>query len=253
MPRSHPDCVLLWFLCLVLRFVGGHPGRHTDACFVYDHSIAPGSGQQWKALPPLPIGRSGGSLLHLKERNALFYTGGAERPKASVYIDYANSWMLPLDNASTTGWMNKMDLPFLSNHMSYVAAKDDLGNDRYYVLAGQLGENEHNGNIDLNYEYDAVREAWVERQKMPFPRGHASSSTIAVSCGFIMVGGITNLTGKTKDIMYYDIPSNTWTKVGESWFGVNTPVCAIDFVRGHLLCETGWATGRFSSRIRIEV
>jgi uncharacterized membrane protein len=88
---------------------------------------------------------------------------------------------------------------------------------------------------------------------MPFPRGHASSSTTAVSCGFIMVGGITNGTGKTKDIMYYDIPSNTWTKVGENWFGVNTPVCAIDFVRGHLLCETGWATGRFSSRVLIEM
>jgi hypothetical protein len=51
---------------------------------------------------------------------------------------------------------------------------------------------------------------------MPFPHGHASSSTIAVSCSFIMVGGITNGTGKTKEIMYYDIPSNTWTKVGES-------------------------------------
>jgi N-acetylneuraminic acid mutarotase len=230
--------------------VGGHPGPQTDACFVYDHSEMPG--KQWKSLPSLPQGRSGGSLVHLKAQNALFFTGGAQRPKSSEYKDYPDSWMYPLDGNSTV-WIPQPNLPFLSNHMSYVSAVDDQGMNRYFFLAGQMAENEANGNVDLNYEYNPATNVWIKRQNMIFPRGHTSSSTVAVSCGFILVGGTTNGGVKTREIHYYDIPSDRWTNIGNFSQGVNTPVCDIDRINNVLYCETGWATGRFSSRTSIAV
>jgi hypothetical protein len=80
---------------VVDRFVGGHPGPHTDVCYFYDHTVAPGNGQ-WKALPTLPIGRSGGGLVKSKALNALIYAGGAERPPGGEYLDFPQAWRLPL-------------------------------------------------------------------------------------------------------------------------------------------------------------
>jgi N-acetylneuraminic acid mutarotase len=225
--------------------VGAHPGPHTDACFVYDHAEMPG--KQWKSLPPLPIGRAGGGMHYIKSRNAIFFAGGAIED--GKFVDFPDSWLLPLDGSS--GWQKMKDMPFLANHMGYVTARDNVGAEHYYFLGGQLSGNEATGNIDTNYEYDAASNVWIERQKMIFPRGHATSSALAISCGFIIVAGTTNGTGHTKEIHYYDIPSNTWTKIGDNFFGVNSPVCAI--ANGFLTCETGWSDGFFSSRVRIEV
>jgi hypothetical protein len=237
--------------CLALspRFIGGHPGPHTDACFVYDHAIAPGSGNQWSSLPPLPSGRSGGGLDYSGTLNALIYAGGAQRD--SNYVDFPHTWMYVL--GSSAGWVRKTDIPFLSNHMSYVSAVDHLGRERLYFLGGQMAEDESDGNIDDNYEYDPINDTWIERARMPFARGHASSSTQAISCGYIVVAGTRNGTGRTRDISYYDIPTDTWTKIGDLDAAINTPVCDIDFVRGYLYCETGWVGSMYSSRIRIEV
>jgi hypothetical protein len=156
--------------------------------------------------------------------------------------------MLPLDGSSE--WILKSDLPYASNHLSYVTATDDRGTERHYILGGQMGKDEANGNVADNYEWDAINEVWIKRQDIPFGRGHSSSSTRAISCGFIIVSGTRNGTGITRDLSYYDIPSNNWTKIGDMWTGVNTPVCGI--YAGYLYCETGWASGRFSTRIRIE-
>jgi hypothetical protein len=236
------------------RFVGGHPGPHTDACFVYDHSIAPGTGLQWKTFPSLPDGRSGGGLCYSKTRNALVYAGGAERPSSTVYIDYPHTWMYLLGNHGTAaaGWKPMKDRPILSNHMSYVAAKDEAGRERLFYLGGQKAENEKTGNVADNYEYNATQNVWTQRRAMPVARGHASSSTRAISCGFLVAGGTTNR-GKTKDISYYDIPSDTWTQVGLLPAVVNTPVCDVDFVNGYLYCETGLPLAQYSYRVRIDV
>jgi hypothetical protein len=235
---------------VVTRYVGGHPGPQTGACFVYDHSIAPGNGEQWKAMPSLPEGRAGGGMEKSKARNAIYYAGGAVRPTRWTTVDHPHTWMLPLDGSS--GWRATVDIPFLANHMSYVTAVDHRGAERHFFVGGQTGENERTGNVDHNYEWDANKEIWLQRQKLPFPRGHASSSTRAISCGFIMIAGTANVVGPIRDITYYDIPSDKWTKIGELSNSIKTPVCDIDFVNGYLYCETGWVTGRFSTRIRIQ-
>jgi hypothetical protein len=197
----------------------------------------------------LPDGRGGGGLDYSKALNALVYSGGALRNPG--FVDQPHTWVYVL--GSSAGWVRKADIPFLANHMSFVSAVDNLGGERLFYLGGQKEWMEGNGNVAFNYEYDAVNDRWTRRADMPFPRGHASSSTRAVSCGYIVVAGTTNGTGKTSDISYYDIPTNKWTKIGDLDAKINTPVCDIDFVNGYLYCETGWVSGSYSSRIRFQV
>jgi hypothetical protein len=232
------------------RFVGGHPGPDTDVCFVYDHSIAPGNGQQWQSMPSLPDGRSGGGLVLSKRINALIYSGGAKRPSAAQYDDFPHTWILPLNGGS--GWRRSTDIPFLSNHKSSVTAIDERGAERHYFLGGQERGNENGGNVADNYEFDPVNEVWIKRHDMIFGRGHSSESTLHISCGYVIMAGTAN-DGKTKEIHYYDIPSDSWTRIGEFPAFINTPVCAIDYENGMLYCETGYVSGRFSEKIKIEV
>lgn len=77
-------------------------------------------------------------------------------------------------------------------------AIDASGRERHYFLAGQVGENEHTGNVDDNYEWDIAGERWIRRRDLPFTRGHASSSTNAVNCGFMIAAGSTNEFGRTR-------------------------------------------------------
>jgi Galactose oxidase, central domain len=200
--------------------------------------VAPGSGKQWQEFPSLPDGRAGASMVYNPDLNALIFAGGAERPVTGKphAVNFAHTWMYEFDNP---GWQVMADIPFLSNHMSYVSTEDASGKPRHYFVGGQIGENEFTGNVADNYEWDAIGEKWIKRQAMPFARGHASSSTTAVPCGYIIAGGSTNGFRKTMDISHYDIASNSWTKIGELPVALNTPVCAIDFVAGMYYCETG--------------
>jgi len=96
-------------------YLGGHPGPHVEQCFVFDFSIAAGTGQ-WSQLPALPAGRGGGGLTFDSTLNTLMYAGGAERPNADfrgipildfftrVYtVDYLHAWTLNLNNLAA-GW-----------------------------------------------------------------------------------------------------------------------------------------------------
>ena len=70
--------------------------------------------------------------------------------------------------------------------------------------------------------------------------------------GYITAGGSSNSEGgHFADISYYDIPSDTWTKIGDLPEALNTPVC--DMYDGWLYCETGHPRARFSYKIQIEV
>jgi Galactose oxidase, central domain len=223
-------------LLLIPKFFS--QGPHIDTCLVYDHSIAPGSGNQWKFFESLPEGRGGGALVFDPSRNALIFAGGAERPIPGLArtVDYKHAWMYELDNP---GWRLLPDIPYFANHMSYVTTKDSSGNVRHFFVGGQMGESEKAGNTKVHYEFDAINERWLKRADMPFTRGHASSSTGAVPCGYIIAGGSTNEFGKTADVSHYDIASNSWTKIGDLPGVVNTPVCVIDFDAGMYHCETG--------------
>ena len=233
-------------------YLGGHPGPHIKTCLTYDHSKAPGSGQ-WSYLPDLPDGRAGGGMIYDTNTNSLVYSAGAERPdpNSADAVDYRHTWKLDLGNTGA-GWITMTDIPFLSNHMSYVTAKDEFGNERHIFVGGQVGENEFTGNIKDNYEYDVATDTWIRLMDMPYTTGHAASSTRAIGCGYIIAGGSTNEFGQTKNIYYYSIPTDSWTKIGELPKALNTPVCDIA-PNGYFYCESGYANGYFSYRRKITV
>jgi len=227
---------------------------HIDTCLVYDHGKSPGSGQ-WSKLPSLPEGRAGGGMVYDSDTNSLIFSAGAERPKAGDpnAFDYRHTWVLNLGN-SGAGWKAKADIPFLSNHMSFVTVTDAAGKSRHIFVGGQVGENEKSGNVADNYEYDVKNDKWIKLKNMPMTRGHAASSTRAMGCGFIIAGGSTNSNGgaKTQDVSFYDIETDSWKKIGDLPTAINTPVCDIS-PNGYMYCESGWANGIFSTRRKIRL
>jgi N-acetylneuraminic acid mutarotase len=232
-------------------YAGGGIGMHTDVCMVYDHSKLPGKGLQWTRINSLPNGgRAGGGLVYDRSLNALIFSGGATRPIAQhrSALDWNNTWMYTIHNP-LGGWVAKAPMPFFGNHMSAVTAKDADGIERHYFTGGQQQENEHDGNQADHYEFDALRNVWIKRKFMTIPRSHAASSARAYGCGFIVVAGCTNAGVRLADISYYDVPSDTWTKIGDLPSPINTPVCEIS--NGVLYCDTGWDSGKFSTKIKI--
>lgn len=215
-------------------YLGGHPGPHVSDCFVYDHSIPPGSQQQWSRFASLPNGGSaGGGMIYDTARNTLFYAGGGQRRiiGSPHPVDIDNTWKIRLSDPRS-GWVASTPFPYLANHLSYVTHRDSRGSERHFFLGGQVGEIECCANFGLNFEFIASSETWVRRASIPIPRGHASSSTRAVGCGFVVAGGSTNsetsFKNRTNDISYYDIPTNTWTStIGLLPASIATPIVDI--------------------------
>jgi hypothetical protein len=207
-------------------YLGAHPGPHVAYCFIYDHSIPPGSGRQWTRFTDLPNnGYAGGGMIYDTLQNALYFAGGGQRLKAgSIHpVDSDRAFKYSLQNPSA-GWVEIARIPYKANHLSSVT-QTYLGNERHYFVGGQLGEYETNQNLPDVYEFIASNETWVSRTFMPFARGHVTASTRPIGCGFIVAGGsvnsITNKKNRTTNILYYDIPSDTWTSIGD--LSIKTP------------------------------
>lgn len=217
-------------------FSGAAKGLHISDCFVYDHTKEPGTGQ-WSRLPDLPHGGSGGGgMIYDRMRNALYYSGGAQRSTLGsvVLTDVTNTYRYSFDD-SDAGWVETSPLPYEGNHLSYVTHTDDYGRQRHFFLGGQEQEFECCRNVADNYEFIAATETWEPRAPMPIERGHASASTRPIGCGFIIAGGSTNGLNdlvrrtRTADVSYYDLPTNTWTSIGTlpSTTGIATPLVDI--------------------------
>jgi len=191
-------------------------------------------------------------MVYDSNKKELTFASGAIRPQPGKADadDQNDTWVYSLSNPGA-GWQKKADIPYHANHMSFVTARDETGKERHFFVGGQVDENEWSGNVKDNYEWDAQEEKWIKRADMPFTRGHSSESTRAIACGYIIAAGSTNEFGKTKDISYYDIPSNTWTTIGEMPAAINTPVC--DIAGGYLHCESGYSKGFFSYKRKITV
>lgn len=237
-------------------YLGGHPGQHTDGCYSFD--ISKPRRSQWTSFASLPDdGRAGGGLFYDSTANALFFAAGAKRLDG-ITIDYNNTWMYSLDdgNPNASGWISKAPSPFVGNHVGFVTAYDATGKERHYIVGGQTGEDEANGNRVENYEYDVGNNVWIPRQSMLIPRGHAASSTRSVGCGYIVAAGTSNGERMISDVSYYDIPTDTWTSIGSLPKAIKTPVC--DFATNsegntNLYCETGYDQAWFSHKIQVLV
>ena len=215
-------------------FYGSNPGVHIPDCFVYDHTRKPGFGRQWSRISSLPNGGTGGGgMVYDSALNALYYASGGTRDKIKPtrdIFDVDTFYKYELHNP-IAGWTNMGTCPHKANHLSAVTAFDKLGNERHFFLGGQIGKDECQNNLNHVYEWNAITMNWTQHTNIPFARGHAPSSTLPISCGFVMAGGSVNSpTGcfkQTSDISYYDIESNIWTSIGNLSNTVNSPVCSI--------------------------
>ena len=214
-------------------YEGIRPGRHVPNCFIYDQSKPPGSGQ-WSAFSDLPNGGSaGGGMIYDSVRRMLFYSGGGQRltPDSLETTDVVNTWKISID-ALSSGWNASAPFPYRGNHISSVTAKDSMGNERHFFAGGQIGENELDGNVGDMFEFMTLTETWIRRASLPTNRSHTTISTRAVGCGFVMAGGTVNsMTSKknrTSEILYYHVPTNRWTRIGNIPLPRATPVVVID-------------------------
>lgn len=225
--------------------IGGNPGPDTDVCYVYDHSIDPGTSGQWSLLTRLPANRTAGGMVYDSKRNALYYGGGATHPFSLIAIifsvDHRDHWMLDLGNVEA-GWIPKNKIPCEGNHLGHTNAYDDKGNERHFFVGGQLGEDRWLGQRDSLFEWNAANETWTKRASLPFARSHTQSATNPVGCGFIITAGIAAWNSYLDDVHYYDIPTDTWTKIGSIPFQVNVPVCAVR--DDYLYCATAGLSNR---------
>lgn len=239
---------LIMYICGA--YVGGIDNIiDSPVCLKYSH-IAP-IGQQWTRLPDLPSNRGGGGMNLIFETNSLVYATGASR-KGRLAADHNTTFELSLTNL-TAGWSVRSSIPYKANHVSHVTAYYK-GKPHYFVGGGQIEEKELDGNQADLVEWDVASSRWIRRSNMDLPRGHASSSTIAYGCGFLIIGGAVNGGSKTSDISYYAIDTNSWIKIGDLPAKINSPVC--DIVSNLLgsdwvYCQSGYYWGSFSWRRRI--
>jgi N-acetylneuraminic acid mutarotase len=239
-----------FFICGGYR--GGAPGPHTNRCFVMD--LSQPKGRQWSPLAALPNGgRAAGGLVYDSALDSLIFSGGSQRPILHniTTVDYTNTWMYSFRNPRGK-WIPKAPIPYTANHISYVTTTDAAGRERHYFSGGQDRENEAFGNKRDHYEYVASTDTWTRRMPIPFARGHTSSSTRAVGCGYFVAGGATNGKVKLSDISYYHVPTDRWTvSIGQLPKALNTPVC--DISGEYWYCESGLVYGKFSYKIRITI
>jgi N-acetylneuraminic acid mutarotase len=224
-------------------YVGGLDGHFlaSSACYVYTHGNPPGT--QWSTLPSLPFIRSGGALFHSMKRNSIYFATGADvhdMPIPQREVDHYDVWELSLDNIPA-GWVSRANIPYHANHVGSTTVVTSDGNEHNFVLGGQNGPKEADGNYNLVYEYNALADTWTQRANITVATGHISSSTVAYkNCGFFILGGANNNKYKTSAVYYYDIGSDNWTLVGNTSQPGNTPVCGIlnDWI--YCIHRRGW-------------
>jgi hypothetical protein len=255
-------------------YVGGHPGPATDWCGAYE--VTRPLGSQWLTLnntnnrpttsggvvlPYLPAQRAGGAMWYDKRRHSLTYATGASRPdplNPIHTIDHNNVWELFL-NDTRRGWQTVNTVaPYCANHVGAVTVNyKNTGVNRQYLVGGQSGEDEGFGNIDLMYEYYPHNATWRQRRNLTMKRGHFSESTIPYNgCGFFIIGGSVNRNNnisptfnRTRDVSYYDITTDTWTRLGDLKAPVPTPICTVH--SEYIYCQSGPVSSSLSVRIKI--
>jgi hypothetical protein len=139
-------------------YVGGNPGLHTAQCIVYDQSKP--IGQRWSTMTPLPDGRGGGGMFYNTALNAMYCVTGAQQYKNPWLstMDFNTTWMYSFNNPSA-GWVRKADLPYASNHMMAVTAKDSNGVEHHYAFQ------EGSDNASQQHHFGRTKRYWSKTQE----------------------------------------------------------------------------------------
>jgi N-acetylneuraminic acid mutarotase len=149
----------------------------------------------------------------------------------------------------SAGWVGKSGTPYMANHIGSISMPYQ-GVDRHYMMGGMEGYNEVSGNKNLLYEYNASDDTWIQRASMLTSASHIQASVVRYNnCGFIVVGGKTNGNNIINDVNYYDIGTNTWTKIGTTPVPVSTSVCGM--FGNSMYCQGGCFTSACNYNWRI--
>jgi Galactose oxidase, central domain len=225
----------------------GYPA--IQQCFMYTHGNVPGT--QWVNITSLPDIRAGGAMFFDSIRNSIYYATGADihAPNPPRAVDWSTMWELSITNPSA-GWIQKNPTPYAAGHVGFTSVKYQ-GIDRHYLMGGQQSHNTETGQFGHLFEYNSVSDTWTQKRSMLRNTTHIQSSVLPYkTCGLLVVGGKYSNTHTTNDIVYYDIGTNTWTKIGGIPSTVSSTVC--DLINDILYCQSGCIGCDFSWRIRVE-
>lgn len=213
----------------VVWIIGGrvddHPGRVTDAVWLYDISD-----NLWRKGPPLPARRGGGGVGRLGR--TLHYVGGFDE---NAQCDVDDHLMYDLDNPSA-GWQDltaSSPLPLARNHVAAVSLDGKL-----YIVGGQHGHDGCGGGVDQVYvhAYDPTTDKWTRVADMPSKQSHAEQSTFAYNGKVLSVGGAES---GGKGVWEYDPADNKWTVLSNMQLPVPLMAPSVRIYRGNMVVLNG--------------
>jgi N-acetylneuraminic acid mutarotase len=185
---------------------------------VWIYSIANNS---WSAGPSMPYG-VGAPAVVLVGRN-IHVISGLTETDTDTFIDTTEHWVMSLDNQAA-GWTNAAPMPDPRNHAGYVAL-----NGLIYVIGGQNGTDEYQGNSADVDVYNPATDSWSSLASLPEGRSHIMNSTLIYNGQILVVGGEIDGTDFSPDVLVYDPVANTWTKLTNLALpqGRKTPIASI--------------------------
>ncbi len=177
--------------------IGSHPGRVTNAVYLYDISD-----NSWSVGPALPVRIGAGGLARLGRK--LHWVGGFDE-NAQCNVD--DHWVYDLDKPEA-GWQDYSDtspMPEARNHFGTVVLGGKL-----YAVGGQF---DHDGclvgkNQRFLHVYDPLTDKWTRLADLPDDQSHTEPSTFAYNKKIYSLGGQG---GRSAEVWEYDPARNNWT------------------------------------------
>ena len=182
-------------------FVGDHPGGSTEAVWVYDTTT-----DTYQPGPPLPAPRAAGTAAIVGRM--LHFVGGSTRTAGVLDdTDQPTHWSLDLDAPGAT-WEERAPLPTPRNHVGSAVLDG-----RIYVIGGQHGNFEADGQHRAVEVYDPSSGTWTAVAGLPAARSHAMWSIVSHQGHIIVAGGMTNGPVTSNLVNAYDPVADVWVRL----------------------------------------
>ena len=127
-------------------------------------------------------------------------------------------------NDPQNGWSSAPDLPQKRRHFMMVTFKSSM-----YVVGGQDVWNGGSDCINGFHEFNENSNSWSAKATMPYKNHRQCAVSDEQGDRIYMIGGHTCHVGDRKEVYYYTVSSNTWTKHSDLIGGqaVIDPACGI--------------------------
>ncbi|HEX5168535.1 MAG TPA: kelch repeat-containing protein [Cyclobacteriaceae bacterium] len=224
----------------VANFVGQK--RHSATSFVLNNKAYVGTGQipgpsiytndfyeydpnsnSWRQIASVgPNGRYGSVCFVISNKG--YITAGY----ASDFGKDNSTWEY---NPSTNTWVAKKAFPFTPG-VKYSASF--VINNRAYV-AGGLTDNPSLGAVNINFEYNAINDAWIARATIPNNNFRYSAASLTLFNSGYLIGGTIPLTALYSNVLRYNQLTNSWTILSET-----IPNGALSGAASFVICNKGY-------------